>query len=163
MLLVGFLVVSLSYPIGWASDTYAQIKGIWPVPAGLMIMTYYLIRIEADLHAQLFEEGVQVNHPKAWLIRVAVSLFLCSVIHAYYWHWAAVLTLMLFSMFWFGLAFNLTLNRKRSLPAFYIGKDWKQDSLIDSIFNNLKYGGEILFVLELIGFIVTSYVYLTQY
>lgn len=156
-LILGFAIVSTSKVL---NHPYGFFDSLWPALLAILIATYYLIVAQAEVHAQKFKNNIRINHTGATLLRVTISFVLCAVYHLYYQNMMKVLDLCLFNIFFFGIVFNYSINKLRDLPTFYLGKDGKKSSFIDSIFNNFRYGGELLFLIEVIGMIGTGWIYL---
>lgn len=159
LLILGIGIASTSTIL---NGDYAFFNSLWPGLIGIVVSTTGLIHQQAIVHAEQIEEGRPIIHWKASLLRFIVILVLCIIFHVYYFHITKIIDLMLFSFCWFGLLFNPILNYKRELPFFYLAKGTDHPALLDRMFRNFKYGGEILFGLELVALIITGYIYLIK-
>jgi len=128
--ILGIAIASISRPL---NDSYGFTDSLWPALVGLMISSVGFIYVQADKHAEKIKAGKPINHYLANAVRVLVFLALACILHAYSFHWVKVINLMIFGAFWFGLAFNLSLNHFRFLPWDYIGKPGKIQAITDSI------------------------------
>jgi|SRR6478736_788196 len=139
---------------------YAFFNSLWPGLVGLMMMSYYIIDLHAQYHAWLMEvKKKKPNHLEAWIFRAILGIGFCFLIHAYYHNFQKLTWLLLFTPFWFLLVFNPRLNKYRELPFFYIAK--KDDgSWLDGIFNNSKWGGEILYGISIVAALFCAYMYI---
>lgn len=141
---------------------YAPFDSLWPGLLGFVVATYYLIDAQAYFHSKRTKIEQPINHWGANLLRGVVSLAVISLLHAFYWHWALVLTLMIFAAGYIGLVFNIRYNSYRGHPWDYISPtDEKNNSNTDKLFNNSKWGGRLLMGIEIIVLIITSYIYLS--
>lgn len=156
-LIIGLGIVSTSKIL---NGEYAFFNSTWPALVGIIVATHFLIIAQAESHAEKIAKNIHPNHWLAGLLRISIAFALCNLVHAYHYNIHKVLLLTAFNLFYFGPVFSINLNERRSLPAFYLGKDGKHQSFIDQIFNGLKYGGELLVLLEVIGMFIAAYLYL---
>jgi len=133
---------------------------LWPALVGLMVMTFQLIRFQAFKHSEKIKKGAWPTHWKANIVRGVVLLAFTCLLHAYSFDRTKVALLFTFGLFWMGIVFNWSLNLFRGLHPFYVGKNDHKDALTDRMFSSFRYGGEMLFLTEGIGMIITGYYYL---
>lgn len=156
-LIIGLGIVSTSTIL---NGPYAFFNSTWPALVGTIVATHFLIIAQAEVHANKIKANISPIHWAAGVLRVIVAFAICSLFQAYHYNLVKVCVLTLFSIFYFGPVFSINLNERRNLPKFYLGKDGKSASAIDSLFNGYKYGGELLILIELIGMIVSGCIYL---
>lgn len=143
------------------NDGTGFFNSLWPALVGICSASYYMIDFQARMHAEKIEKGIYPTHWKAWLLRVSVAIAIASMFHAYYFIPVKVIDLALFSAGWCGIVFDFRLNIYRDKALFYVGApDKKKDGLMERIFRRWRFGGLLLFVLELIWMGIWGYVYL---
>lgn len=140
------------------NDPYGFFNSLWPGLVGFMIATGSLIITQARAHAAKFQVGIYINHTNAWLIRGVVGAAIACLLHAYYFHLDKIVALCMFGMFYCGLLFDIALNHYRSLPLDYINSG-ENGSYIDKLFS-FKGGKDLLLLLELLGFVLSSIYYI---
>jgi hypothetical protein len=137
-----------------------QTESLWPALVGICVITYPLIDYHALVHAAKIKNGINIIHWKAFLLRAAVTFALCCLIHVYWFNMIKVVDLTIYAAGWVGIVFNLRVNRYRGKSRFYVGApDRKHDSLEEKIFRRWKYGGQLLFGMEVVWMLVWGYVY----
>ena len=157
----GMFIASMSIPLDWGPLNLFD--SLWPALPAIMPIVYFTARWEAILDADKIESGQAIRHTESGIFRV-IGVLLCSMgLNAYFWHWSAIITLAIFGLAWYGIVFNYHLNLERKLPAFYLPKkDTDGGSGFDHVFNNLKHGGELLALVELLIMATAGYVYIKQ-
>lgn len=125
------------------NGSYAFFDSLWPGLLGLMVAGWPWIELNAAKHAEKIARNEYPVHWKSWLLRAAIGLALCSLIHVFYFRVNKVIELALFGACYFGAVFNVKLNLKRGLPALYVGNpDKKRDSLMEKFFRRFgRFGG----------------------
>lgn len=140
---------------------YAPFHSLWPGLLGFVVATYYLIDAQAYFHSERTKKELKINHLGANILRGAVAGVVISILHAFYWHWASILTMLIFSAGYIGLVFNIRYNSYMGHAWDYISPtDDKPNSDTDKIFNDSKWGGRILMGIEVIVLGITTYLYL---
>lgn len=139
---------------------YAFFEGTWPALIAICVMSYPLIELHAIYHTDKIKRGIWITHWKANVLRTLVGAAMVSLIHVFYFNLLKEAWLFAYAAFWFGIVFNLRLNKHRKLEPFYVGINDKKDGVTDRIFTNMPYGGVVLFVLELSGMGLSGWMYL---
>jgi len=104
LLIVGIGIASISRPL---NPGYGFTDSLWPALVGLMIASSGWIFFHAEKHAEKISRGTWINHWAAGALRFALGLGFCLLVHAYNFHWAMVINLMIFGGCYFGILFNL--------------------------------------------------------
>jgi len=164
-LLVGMLFISLSRPYGWVDVSWwPTTRSILPATFGVMVMNFFAIHVQADLHANLIlNKNKGPNHTGALLVRIIPIVGFSSLAHAYSWDWVGVSLLSVSMAGFWGMFFNPILNEALGKPMLYIDTDGDADgakgSGIDKFLNKrfgARYGGIVWFLFCFAVFIASQ-------
>lgn len=141
---------------------YGMIDGYWVALLAYSIVLHELATWQSISHSEKIKRGEWITHWKANIVRSIFIIGLPFLYHTYSYNIVKIGQLIAFGLPYFGLLFNLKLNKLRGLGKFYVGINDKKDSITDRIFSKIPYGGEILFFLSLVASLIFSYIYIVK-
>jgi len=139
---------------------YGFIDGNWVAWLAYSIVLHELATWQAINHSKKIEKGIWITHWKANIVRSVFIIGLPFLYHAYNYNLIKITQLILMGIPYFGILFNLKLNKLRGLDWDYVGKNDKKDALTDRIFSKIPYGGKLLFMLQLVMQKIFVYLYI---
>jgi len=155
--IVGIGIASISKEL---NPGYGFVWGYWPALLGLIVASAPWIYFHALDHSEKIKKGIWPSHGKASLIRIVLASVYILPVNAYDFNWTRVIDLYVFAACLFGIVFNFSLNHFRNKHPLYIGIKDGKDSIIDTLFGKLgNAGGLTLFIVEVLGMIVTGYIF----
>jgi len=157
--LVGIGIASISKEL---NPGYGFVHGYWPALLGLCVSSGLWIYLQAQHHAEL-SKTVGVTHWKWNILRFAMAVLYIVPVNIYDWHTAKAITLLIFGMCWFGFIFNPSYALAKGFDWDYLAKSGKKRALSDMVFGSFHHGGKVLAGLELIGMIVSGWVYIHHF
>lgn len=139
---------------------YGIIGGYWVGIIAYALVIHEFATFQAISHFKKIQKGEWITHWKANIGRLMFIVGLPFLYHAYNYDITKIIQLIIFGFPYFGLLFNLKLNKLRGLKWDYVGINDKKDAITDKIFSKIPHGGKVLFVLELITTIIFIYLYI---
>lgn len=122
-----------------------------------VFISFALAEIHSIHHLHLIShKGKDINHVSAFGIRVLIGYVFCIPFHLDSANEASKLVAVAGSVFW--IWFDIFLNTKRGLAAFYVSKYYKS-AWVDRVFSKYFTNPYVMVIVKVVVLILTSVIY----